>query len=426
VAVGQHCGAFPVTGPRIFVIDDHADFRRLLAHHLSVRWPEVDVQDYDPAAFGSLPEGFSGAGSDVVLLGHPAGGGDALEWLRRLRANPRFPPVIFFGDGDERQIVAAIRSGAADYIGKSTMTHQRLVESVATALGAGGSAHQPARQEPGNSAAPELPGYEIVRLISQNDIASVYLGRERSGERMVVLKVLRHLPDSGNEKHFDRFLQEYELVARVAHPNVVRIFGLGVADDHAFIAMEYCGGGTLKRRIGEGMTADSAYQCMRVIAGALGALHVAGICHRDLKPTNIMFREDGSPVLIDFGLAKHAHFKAAITGAGAIFGTPYYMSPEQGHGGAVDQRSDIYSLGVVFFEMLMGRKPYDGPAAMSVIIQHREAPLPRLAPAVARFQPALDRMLAKNPEQRFQTMDEVLAWSPSTGPLADTALAEGE
>jgi len=243
---------------------------------------------------------------------------------------------------------------------------------------------------------------------------------------MVVLKVLRHLPDSGNEKHFDRFLQEYELVARVPHPNVVRIFGLGVADDHAFIAMEYCGGGSLKRRISEGMSAADSYRCMRVIAGALGALHAAGICHRDLKPTNIMFREDGSPVLIDFGLAKHAHFKAGITGAGAIFGTPYYMSPEQGHGGPVDQRSDIYSLGIVFFEMLMGRKPYDGPAAMSVIIQHREAPLPRLAPAVAQFQPALDRMLAKKPEQRFQTIEEVLAWSPSPGPLADTALAEGE
>ena len=171
---------------------------------------------------------------------------------------------------------------------------------------------------------------------------------------MAVLKVLRQVPDSGSEKHFDRFLQEYELIARVNHPNVVRIFDLGVADDHAYIAMEYCSRGSLKRRIASGMTSEQAFAWMRVIAGALGALHAVGIYHRDLKPTNVMFREDDSLVLIDFGLAKQAQFKAGITGTGAIFGTPYYMSPEQGEGDAVDQRSDIYSLGVVFYEMLTG------------------------------------------------------------------------
>ncbi|MCK6478559.1 MAG: serine/threonine protein kinase, partial [Phycisphaerales bacterium] len=167
------------------------------------------------------------------------------------------------------------------------------------------------------------------------------------------------------EKHFDRFLQEYELIARVDHPNVVRIFDLGIADDHAYIAMEYCSRGSLKRRIAAGMSGEQAFASMQVMAAALGALHAVGIYHRDLKPTNVMFREDDSLVLIDFGLAKQAQFKAGITGTGAIFGTPYYMSPEQGEGNAVDQRSDIYSLGIVFYEMLTGRKPYDGPAAMS-------------------------------------------------------------
>jgi serine/threonine protein kinase len=232
---------------------------------------------------------------------------------------------------------------------------------------------------------------------------------------MAVLKVLRQVPDSGSEKHFDRFLQEYELIAQVNHPNVVRIFDLGVADDHAYIAMEYCSRGSLKRRINEGMTSEQASGWMRVIAGALSALHAVGIYHRDLKPTNVMFREDESLVLIDFGLAKHAGFKAGITGTGAIFGTPYYMSPEQGEGGPVDQRSDIYSLGIVFYEMLTGQKPYDGPAAMSVIIQHREAPIPRLPESLARFQPAIERMLAKSPVDRFQSAEEVLAWRPTTG-----------
>jgi len=205
---------------------------------------------------------------------------------------------------------------------------------------------------------------------------------------------------------------------------VVRIFDLGVADDHAYIAMEYCSRGSLKRRIGEGIAPEQAFAWMRVIAAALGSLHAVGIYHRDLKPTNIMFREDESLVLIDFGLARQAQFEAGLTGVGAIFGTPYYMSPEQGHGDIVDQRSDIYSLGIVFYEMLTGRKPYDGPTAMSVIVQHREAPIPRLDPTLAQFQPLLDRMLAKKPEARCLSVGEVLEWEPAIP--ADATSAERE
>ena len=156
-----------------------------------------------------------------------------------------------------------------------------------------------------------------------------------------------------------------------------------------------------------------AYRLTREIAGALGELHRSGIMHRDLKPTNVMFREDDSLVLIDFGLAKQAKLRAEITGTGEIFGTPYYMSPEQGHGGEVDERGDIYALGVIFFEMLTGRKPYDGESAMSVIIQHRQGPLPQLPDELARFQPCIERMMAKRPEDRFQSIDELLAWSPT-------------
>jgi CheY-like chemotaxis protein len=405
-----------MTGPRILVIDDHADFRRLLGHHLTARWPAAVIQYYDPVVSGRLPPAFSGGGSDVVLLGHPAGGGDAVEWVRQLRGTPKFPPLIFLGTGEERQIVAAIKAGAEDYISRAGLAHARLVESVERALEAGGrpgdSLRGPADLA-NNHGFPALAGYDHVRTLSEGEIASVYLARERGAGRLAVLKVLRQVPDAGSDKHFDRFLQEYELIARVQHPNVVRIFDLGVADDHAYIAMEYCSRGSLKRRIGEGVSSELAYQWLRVIAGALGALHAVGIFHRDLKPTNIMFREDESLALIDFGLAKQAQFKAGITGTGAIFGTPYYMSPEQGQGDAVDQRSDIYSLGILFYEALTGRKPYDGPAAMSVIIQHRDAPLPQLPAELAAYQPLLDHMLAKKPADRFQDTAELLAWRPA-------------
>lgn len=342
-----------------------------------------------------------------MLLGHPAGQGDALEWLRSFRRAPRFPPVIFLGTGEERQVVAAIKSGAENYVAKRSLTHVRLVEVIEQALAA-----QAAPPPVSDTGLPFLRRYELLSELAASDISTVYLARDRASGAKTVLKVLRQLHDAAGEKHFARFLQEYQLVARVSHPNIVRIHDLGVADDHAYIAMEHCAGGSLKRRIAEGIGDEQALDYLLCIAGALGALHEVGILHRDLKPTNVMFRGDGTLALIDFGLARHAQFREGMTGSGAIFGTPYYMSPEQGAAAVLDGRSDLYSLGVMFYEMLVGQKPYEGPTAMSVIIQQREAPVPRLPAHLARYQPGIDRLLAKRPEDRFQDVAELLGWRP--------------
>ena len=376
------------------------------------------IREYDPLVSGRLPEAFSGAGNDVVLLGHPSGRGDALDWLRQFRALPRFPPIVVIGSGEERQIVASMRAGADDYVGKPGLHNARLIEAIEEALKA------PPRAAPGSSSPgdPAVTGnrdpiprnYEIIRKLSHGELATVYLARQRNSERQLVLKVLHQIADSSTGKILDRFLREYELIARLDHPNVVRIYDFGVADDHAYIAMEYCGGGSLKRRIAAGMDRYEAYRLMRDIAGALSVLHAAGILHRDLKPTNVLFRDDGSLALIDFGLAKQVALQAEVTGAGAIFGTPYYMSPEQGHGETVDLRGDIYSLGIIFFEMLTGAKPYDGETAMAVIVKHRQSPVPGLPTSLREFQPLIQRMLAKQPAERFQTIEELLAWQPSS------------
>jgi serine/threonine protein kinase len=127
----------------------------------------------------------------------------------------------------------------------------------------------------------------------------------------------------------------------------------------------------------------------------------------------VMFRKDGSLVLIDFGLAKESGLGADLTKAGEIFGTPYYMSPEQGHAGDVDERGDIYSLGVIFYEMLSGMKPFEGETAMSVIIKHRKGPIPQLPDELSSFQPCIDKMLAKEPKDRFQTVEDLIAWTPA-------------
>ncbi len=401
--------------PKFLIIDDHADYRRLVSHHLAVRWPDAVIREYDPLLSGRLPAAFSGAGNDVILLGHPCNGGDFLDWLRQFRSLPRFPPVIVLGDGEESQVVAAIRAGAEDYVGKPRLTHLRLTMVIEAALEAGARRERsiPGITNPGSAGSRHLlpRHYESVRLLSEGEIATVHLARNRNTGQELVLKVLHQVADTAT-RALDRFLREYELIARLDHPNVVRIMDFGVADDHAYIAMEYCGGGSLKRRIASGMDRYEAYRMMRDIAGALGVLHGAGILHRDLKPTNVLLRDDGSLALIDFGLAKQVALAAEVTGAGAIFGTPYYMSPEQGHGEVVDARGDLYSLGIIFYEMLTGEKPYDGETAMGVIIKHRQAPVPRLPTSLREFQPVIEKLLAKAPGERFQTVDELLAWQP--------------
>ncbi|MDH3978615.1 MAG: protein kinase [Gammaproteobacteria bacterium] len=413
--------------PRIFVIGDQSDYRQLLNHHLTTHFPDGVVSLYDPQESGRLPDDFSGAGNDLVLLCDPTQNDQVLDWLRQFRLIPRFPPIVLIGSGDERQIVEAMKAGAAEYLSKDKLTHQLFIDLIEPLLEeeadftASGQyfLHQAVLDAAG---LPSLRGYEIRRRITMNEVSAIYLARDSGTNKNIVLKILRQMPDGSSEKAFDRFLQEYELIARIDHPNIVSIFDLGIADDHAYIAMEYCGNGSLKRRIKQGMESSRAFLLMRQIASALGELHKAGITHRDLKPTNIMFRDDESLVLIDFGLAKQAHLNAEITGTGEIFGTPYYMSPEQGRAGEVDTRGDIYSLGIIFYEMLTGQKPFEGGTAMSVIMQHREAQVPHLPAELTRFQPALDRMLAKNPDDRFQSADDLLAWLPADDSSASAAV----
>ncbi|MBT8422429.1 MAG: serine/threonine protein kinase, partial [Gammaproteobacteria bacterium] len=300
---------------------------------------------------------------------------------------------------------------------RSRLKHDTLIELVNDVLETQDAASEKSQTKvPENSLdIPGLKGYQIERCISGGDIASVYLAKETASGRSVVLKVLRQVPDfGGGEALLDRFLAEFEAIGRISHPNVVNIYDLGIADNHAYIAMEYCSRGSLKRLIRQGMYPQDADKIMRQIGEALGAIHGVGILHRDLKPTNVLFREDGSLALIDFGLAKQAHLKSELTGTGEIFGTPYYMSPEQGHGEPLDERSDIYSLGVILYEMLSGKKPYDGNTAMAVILQHAREPVPKLPEHASAWQPAIDKMMAKRPGHRFQSVAELLAWQPAT------------
>jgi eukaryotic-like serine/threonine-protein kinase len=223
----------------------------------------------------------------------------------------------------------------------------------------------------------------------------------------VVLKVTPAIrKETGVDQSLERFLQEFEILRGIQHPNIVRIHDLGVTDDHLYLAMEYFARGDLRKRMSEGLTARQSLAYARDLAYALEAIHEVGIFHRDLKPGNVMLRDDGSIALIDFGLAKHVALKMEVTDKGLIFGTPHYMSPEQGHGREIDARSDLYALGIMLFEMLTGKKPFDAENHMAILVHHAKAPIPRLPERLASVQPLIDTLMAKDAADRPANADE--------------------
>ena len=397
---------------RVMIIDAQAEFRSLLMHHLTTHWPDAVITEYDPSASGHLPDEFSGAGNDIILLGNRLGDREGVDTLKRFMRVSKFPPVVYFGEEAEEKAIS--KAGADAFFTRDTIRHDALIVRVSDILAERNRSASTGTLFVGDKATginPLIRGYRFIKKLGVTEHSAVYLAERESAGMKVVLKVLRQIPDAADSVGaFDRFLQEYELIAGISHPNVVRIYDLGVGDDHAHIAMEYLDGGNLRDRINQGIAEPVAVKYFRQIMSAIAAIHDVGILHRDLKPGNIMLRRDNSIALIDFGLAKRMRLEMEITDSGEIFGTPYYMSPEQGHGNGVDARSDIYSLGIIFYEMLTGKKPYSAETAMGIIFKHAKEPVPLLPLRLAKHQALLNMMLAKEPDNRLQSAHEVLEW----------------
>lgn len=445
-----------MSAPRLLIITDHAAFGRVLKQHASIVWPQAQCRIHSPARRGTLHPQFTALGYDAVLLDHeikahrarpdgvirdghagtPAGGSGAgwhgarsgqldddhatpaggERWLEDLLRRGGVPPILYFAPGSDPALAArACRLGAADCLARERIDHRRLADRLREALRR--RRQDLALRRTSARAASEarfgkvtIGGHRCVRRLASGGSAAVYLAEsERAGD-MVVLKVLQESAEGSEQQaQYARFLREYELICAIRHPNVVRIFDLGIADDHVYIAMEYFPRGDLRTLIAAGIEQEQALRLLAQMAGALQAVHEVGVLHRDLKPGNIMLRADGSIAIIDFGLARQEMADIDMTGTGEIFGTPYYMSPEQGHGRPLDARSDLYSLGVVFHEMLTGRKPYLDSTPMGVIYLHANAPLPTLQGELEACQPLLERLLAKDPACRPASAGILLA-----------------
>jgi serine/threonine-protein kinase PpkA len=252
-----------------------------------------------------------------------------------------------------------------------------------------------------------IPGYQVEGELGRGGMAAVYLAVQESLHRRVAIKIIR--PTLAKDEEFTkRFLREGRLIAHLSDPRIVTVYDIGAHGDLHYLSMEYLPGGSLSDRLREGMDLEQALTVIKTVAGALGCAHQQGIIHRDIKPHNILFRENGSAVLTDFGIAKALGGNTVMTATGMSMGTPKYMSPEQIRGEPVDARSDLYSVGVLFFEMLVGRPPYTAEDTFALAFKHVTEPIPDLPPPLAGYQPIINKLLAKKPAERFATAEEFL------------------
>ncbi|MCP5051677.1 MAG: protein kinase [bacterium] len=262
---------------------------------------------------------------------------------------------------------------------------------------------------------PQIPGYRIIKQLGHGGMADVYLGVQENLDREVAIKVL--IPALFRDPQFStRFIKEAQTAARLVHQNIITIHDVGQTGDCHYIVMEYLQESLSQRMKQQGkLPPEESLGIIRPIASALDYAHQKGFIHRDIKPDNIMFRTDGTVVLVDFGIARAMDSNTQLTRTGMSIGTPHYMSPEQCKGETIDGRSDIYSLGVEFYELVTGKVPYQAKSTAGVIIKHIQEPVPRLPEPLSDFQPLIDRMMAKNPGERIQTGAELVQLIDTVG-----------
>jgi eukaryotic-like serine/threonine-protein kinase len=410
------------TGPNLLVVGGDTKRLQWLTHHVTSHWPNAQVTTLPAGEAASWSRLIAEHAPDALILladfADEAAAGTVLEHMTQmLRARPALYCIVLAENGSEMSAVRSLKNGAKDYLPLARITRDQLLAVITEACSKRRAATQAAKalsQSDAEGSGIEVPGYSILKEIATSNFSQVFLARSERLRRNVVLKVMNRGESQRELDDAERFQREYEIISSITHRAIAEIHDFGSLPRHLYLAMEYFPCGDLRDRLRNPLSVDESLYYLRAIAEALRVIHVFGILHRDLKPANVMLREDNSPVLIDFGLARRSMDDAGTTGIGQVLGSPYYISPEQAQGQRVDARTDLYSLGVMFYEMLTGQRPYGGRSAVAIMSQHAGSPVPVLPEATAVQQPLLDRLMAKQQSARYASADELLA---DLGPL---------
>ncbi|MDP9014597.1 MAG: protein kinase [Pseudomonadota bacterium] len=411
---GQGAGASLVPG---LIIHDDLDIRLKVADLLRKAGTQRRFDSSGLKAFQALgveEMGQYAALFFVLEFADASGGADSLLTLSRLRDQlPRLPLFVIARGGDERCAVRALKAGATDY----WPIHSISLPELAGALREVDAASRPKRAAPPavpRSAESSLkpiapvPGYRLVKTLYESDARAVYLAEHRDSTELVALKMQRLADVSGDD--CKRFLRECKLLSQLNNRTIANVIDFGATEDVCYLALEYFPCGSLRDRLRNPLSEAEAVNYGSQICEALRVMHSANIVHRDLKPSNLMLTQDNRLVMIDFGLARSSTHAFDITLPDTSLGSPYYVAPEQIDGQQPDARTDLYSFGVVLYEMLVGTLPFRGKSVADIVQAHRSTPVPRLPGSRQHYQILIDRLLAKAPANRFASAQEALAY----------------
>lgn len=392
-------------GSRILIIDDMADFR-LLVKTLLGQVEEIDaIDELEGASNADAINAIVSKNYDLILLDYQLDSHDGLGVMKLLRQSGYQNPVILLtAYGDEKLAVRAIKEGAYDYLPKMELNAESLASTVLEAL----------KDATATSTEPALfgdhikvNGYRPIQLLGRGGNSMVYLAENEVDHNQVVLKIMMNT--DVNTTDIERFLREYEIMSAFEHESIGQIYEQSFSEDIMYILMEHLDGGSLKSRIKKhgAYTEAEATTLMVRLYDTLDYIHSHGVLHRDIKPDNILFRHDNTPVIIDFGIAAKLNFDEGLTAHGTVVGTPAYMSPEQARGKGATVLSDIYSLGVVYYELLTGKRPFTGTNPHQVMYRLVHDIAPPLPDHLQHLQDIMNRLLDKNPIERFNTARQV-------------------
>lgn len=409
------------------IVDDDKSIRVLLKKQLLKHYPDAIVELYDPYEQGIPNHNYNWEKHDIVLLDYDLGMKyyTGMDWLKRIKHLDNPPLVIMVtGQGNQKLAVDAIKSGADNYLPKydvvTSKLHEIIDETVALKKNTENFIKNYNKssklknnkvdillaEDEGNIFEYYIDGYNYLATITQSSTTTIF-AEQKSDGKQVVIKILKIL--DYNQKAVMRFKKEIEILSKIDHPNIIKILEFGVNDDYVFYVMPYFKKGDLFSYIKEfSLDKITSKKLIIDLIHGLSELHKHGIIHRDLKPHNILLSDNDIPVIADLGVAKDLSTAGEITMKGELLGTPYYMSPEQFTDMNIDYRSDIYSLGVIFYELLTGKLPYTGETLMEIVYNQSYEKMPLLSDDLKQYEKIIFKMIDKKRENRYQSVSEIL------------------